>query len=515
MKVYLKTLTPVHIGTGKKLTLKDFFESNRIDGDRLLRDISITKTQEFDIWVNEISSEMNENSEVKISDIIKKFKLDKNYIQKFSLYSFDRFFKENLNEAIKDHNYKFFIPGSSLKGAIRTALMYDILKNIDLNKFLENILSQTKKVNFNVSDSFKKNLDSELEKIVFICPEMIYDEKEKKSKPKYDQKYDLLKILKISDSSSADISDSGEISELNVFALKKETNHKPFSVYTESIKSNQLLEFDISIDIDFLKKAKELKLKKDKEFGNTIYSDIQNKVKSLFDIDLTNKDEEINEEKIINTLLKKLNQFGNEISNLEKKWSDSINNNNLKSSFDKFYQQTDKFKIGYDTGFSGMTILTLLLANTNYKNKIAEIYKKLGIGRHSNGNRNPLDINNFPFTRKFKIDNGKLFPFGWCQMQLKKFTDENLISYEETISYKSKGININPDWLIATIVNEKSKPPKIKLIFNNKEVETILPGVNLENLDIKKGDEVYVTVKTQKSKGKQILQSAEFKNRKL
>lgn len=515
MKVYLKTLTPIHIGTGKKLLQKDFYESHRINFDYLLRDISITRTKEFDTWIDDISSGTNDNYVVSISDVIKKFKLNKNYVQKFSFYSFDRFFGNEVNESIKDYNYNLFIPGSSLKGAFRTALLYDFLKFENLKSYLDGILTEIKKPEFKVTDSFKKNMDKKLEELVFICPEMIFDESIKKVKPKFDQKYDLLKILNVSDSTSVKTLEGGEINELNIFRLGNDQKHKSFPIFIESIQLNQRFKLDISIDIEFLKNANKLITNNDSTFGKTIYVGIVEKVKKIFNIDLTQKNIEINEEEIINTIINKLNNFGNEISNLEKKWSDSINNKNIKNSFEKFYNQQNKFKIGYDTGFSGMTIITLLLKNPDYKNKIFDIYKKLGIGKHGRGNKSTdLDIEKFPFTRKFKVENENLYPIGWCQLQTLDFADNKIVSTIETSSNQSNEIKINPDWKVAKIIDVNSKPPKIKLTFNNDSIETILPGVNLMNLGIKNEDEIYVTLKTQKSKNKIIIQSAEFKGKK-
>ena len=324
MKVKIKTLTPIHIGTGKKLGTLEFLNNYRISYDKLFELIAEEKQEEFISWVER-------NLNIDVGSILKQFKLNPNdIIKKCGLYSFSGSFQRDVNEGIKDSSNKLFIPGSSLKGSLRTALMYKVLANISDRNFLSKKLDELKNEAINtrvnqkkIKDLLKKSDDKIVEEIL-ICG--VLKEKNGRTEPVYDdQKYDLMKLIKISDSTSVSTNEDGEISELQVYALKKIPAHKTFKTYTESIKDNVELEFDISVDIEFLKKAKEELNKPNSEFGKKYFIGIEDKLKSLFDIDIKT-DFEFTEKKIVDSLIKSWNEFGTAVSNLEREWINSIKN---------------------------------------------------------------------------------------------------------------------------------------------------------------------------------------------
>lgn len=504
MKVKIKTLTPIHIGTGKKLTSMEFFNNYRINYDKLFDFVAEQKKDDFFNW-------LEQNPTISANEIQTKFAIkQKDIIDKTSLYRLQGIFQRDLNEGIKDSENKLFVPGSSLKGAIRTALMYKVLKDKSHNTYLLNFLDKLiKKANIIKNDnrkikSFLKEADDELEEKIFICG--VQKEKNGKLEILYnDQKYDLLKIISVTDSSSLETDKNGEISELQVYALKKTIPHKSFKVYSESISSNSELIFDIRVDVSFLKKAKEELNQTKSDFGKKYYVDIEQKLKNLFDIDIKN-DNDFDEKKIINTILNALADFGNAISQIESQWASSIKNkgNANFSNLDKVYKDNDKFKIGFATGFSGMTILPLLLSDNNLKQKAFEFYKTVGIGFH-NSTRTPLNINEFPFTRKYENNQNVFQAFGWV-----KIINNGGIESSIDESQEEKKIERPANTVIAEIIDDKSKPPKVKILdgeHSNKE--TILPNVRLEGLGLSQGSKVYVKLIFDKK----ILQKAEFKGK--
>lgn len=575
MKVKIKTLTPVHIGTGKKLGDIEFFNNYRIDYDKLFELIAEEKQEEFFNWIDQ-------NPRITVRDIQSKFSIkNQDIISKCGLYSFNGSIQRELNEGIKDSEYKLFIPGSTLKGSLRTALMFKVLsKNISLvNDYLDHLQNQTKEYYSNflnqieeiknncknentivalidnvailmksyqlkaiktliqefeknnekgknkyetiikrinkaissIKDKFEKlkaNADEDIIKEVFICgvektknnrTEIVYD----------DQKYDLMKLIKISDTTSVSTKDDGEITELQVYALKKIPAHKTFKTYTESLKENVELEFDISIDIEFLKKAKIELDNSSYDFGKKYFIGIESKLKDLFEIDIKN-DTEFSEERIIKSIIDSWINFGNTVSNLEKKWVDSISNKNNANitNLTRLYESTNKFKIGFGTGFSGMTILSLLLGDETLKKKTFEFYKSVGIGFH-NSNKSPLIINEFPFTRKYSKNQNIYGGFGWAKFQLNGESEKNTNIQNESIS--STKISKPQNSVLAEIINDQSKPPKVKILEGEHTgKETILPGVRLEGVGLSKGSQVFVKLIIDKK----TLQKAEFKGKK-
>ncbi len=401
MKVKIKSLTPIHIGTGKKLGTLEFLNNYRINYDKLFELVAEEKQNEFFSW-------LDQNPQLTVSEIQRKFNIKpQEIVNKCGLYSFTSTLPRDLNEGIKDSSNKFFIPGSSLKGSLRTALMYKVLLNSSnknfLLKVLNDLINETNRIDKKNIKRFLKTADDKLNEETFICG--VEKEKNGRVTTTYDdQKFDLLKLVKISDSFSVSTNDNGGISKLQVYALQKVPAHKPFITYTESIKENVELEFDISVDIEFLKKAKEELNKPNSEFGKKFFIGIENKLKNLFDIDIKNESE-FTEKKIVDSLIKSWNEFGTAVSNLEREWINSINNigNANIRSLDNLYNTENKFKVGFGTGFSGMTIFPLLLKDTSLKQKVFEFYKAVNIGSHTSNRNNPtkLNIDEFPFTRKY------------------------------------------------------------------------------------------------------------------
>lgn len=581
MKVKIKTLTPIHIGTGKKLGSLEFLDNKRINYDRLFELIAEEKQEEFFEWIDQ-------NPSITAGELIKKFQLNKGKVlNSCTLYSISGSFQQNLYEGIKDSNNEFFIPGSSLKGSLRTALLYKVLiqdikllntlldeilkiKDVIWQKFINNFQKSNdqikvgnelypiiddimltineyglnygydllitkirnklkndekglkddvknafyeikKKYDKTLSDlknqleNLKTNADKDLINKVFICG--VEKEKNNKTEIVYDdKKYDLLKLVRISDTTSVSTYDNGEITELQVYALKKVPPHKSFKIYTESIKENVELEFDISIDVEFLKRAQKELNNLNSDFGKKYFIDIEQKLKNLFDIDIKN-DTDFSEEKIINSIIKAWVEFGKAVSDIEKVWVDSIvnkSNTNI-NSLNKSYNTKNKFKVGFGSGFSGMTILSLLLKDNNLKNKAYTFYKAVGIGFHKSTNT-PLNIDEFPFTRKYTNNQNIYSGFGW--VKILNCNEQSEIS--DTDERTNKPGEQPANKIIAQIIDTKSKPPKVKILTGEHQgKETILPHVKLDGLGLKEGSKVYVQLLINKN----VIQKADFKGK--
>jgi len=572
MKIKIKTLTPVHIGTGKKLGTLEFLNYHRINYDKLFELVAEAKQDEFFNW-------LDQEPQLAVGDIQKKFNIKpQDIINKCGIYSFTSSFQKDLKEGIKDSSNNLFIPGSSLKGSLRTALLYKVLfKNKTfLSGFFDKLLRRISKIREEFSDNvqqiidqnenifnlqslineitnrldsyqiknikkiiedfenegkkkgsdyssiikeitrklgklknemekLKANADEELMKEIFICGvekekngaiQIVYD----------DQKYDLLKLLKISDSTSVSTHEEGEITELQVYALNKIPPHKTFRTYTESIKENVDLEFALSIDIEFLKKAKEELNKENTEFGKKYYIGIEQKLKDLFDIDIKS-DNEFSEEKIICTIKKAWIDFGEAVSKIESNWVTSILSKksvvNI-NSLEKLYNTQNKFKVGFGTGFSGMTILPLLLNDAELKQKTFELFKSVGIGLHSSTNT-PLNIDEFPFTRKYSNKQKVYGGFGWVTFDIEGIQTKPITEGKQNTSSIRP-----PNTVIAEIIDDKAKPPIVKII-EGKYINTVtmMPRVKIDTFGLTKSSRVYVELFFQNKK----VQKADYKDK--
>lgn len=153
MRVRLKVLTPVHIGSGETLSRMDFVPR---DGKIYVLDWSKIADQ-FDYGIVE---------RLLLSKNLEKF-FQSADIEKFSKYSmrfpFNRTLQREIRCAMRDPlSRNLYIPGSSVKGAIVRQLLMGFLKNE--KKFLEKIVrvvrNSGKKLNWSVN--FTK-FDEEIE----------------------------------------------------------------------------------------------------------------------------------------------------------------------------------------------------------------------------------------------------------------------------------------------------------------------------------------------------------------
>lgn len=506
MKVKITTLSPVHIGTGKEITRTEFYNYYRINFDKLCDFIASKNETEFLNFLN------NENNltNISVNELISKFKLKSDeVIQNCAVYRLDTPIVQNTREIIKANN-KVYLTGSSIKGSIRTALLFNALKNDSqfLNNYLNNVQNKLKNRQPRDFERISKDLDQELIEEVFH-----YGTRDSNGRVTFrDQQNDLLKVLHISDSNSLDVYENCEVNEIKVYALKKNGPHLNFSIYAECIKPFTEFEFDINIDIDFIKFLLRGFVNNSNGIGTKNFINADIKLHKLFGININNINN-LSEDQIIKSIFNAWLSFGQEVSLIEEKFYKSLSNTQSFGNLNHLYSFPTKFKLGFGTGFPGMTIFPLLIKDSQTKTKAEQIYQTLGIGRHRN--KSPMQIDQFPFTRKLKYNNG-INAMGWV-------TFSNLVDSFKKISNTKTTTNIqsnqpaqvsaqqiDKNFIIAQIIDTKSKPPKVKILTGEHQgKETILPGVKLDGLGLKEGSKVYVQLLINKN----VIQKANFKGR--
>jgi len=139
-KIKIETLTPVHIGSGRELMRDVEFLTMPSDGEDVFvvideeKVFNIVGEENISAWVNIIETKGDLKSYLKQ----RKPNLKASEIAKREILIFieDDFSKnKSLKEQLHDGRGKRYIPGSSLKGAIRTAVLSQkVLQNTDLAK---------------------------------------------------------------------------------------------------------------------------------------------------------------------------------------------------------------------------------------------------------------------------------------------------------------------------------------------------------------------------------------------
>ncbi len=261
MKFKLTALSPIHIGTGDqisnwsyainngKIKIYNFEKVVKALKDNPQRLLNITSTIER----NPLTKSLGEILQSYRIDISPEYEVElkgeiKNHRNEY----------KQIWEFIKE-NGKVYIPGTEIKGAIRTALFYKILKDKFLenerikNQFLEEYKNCLNVKHFRDERDKKRqikrnfsNLEKRWESIVFRAGfEKVFD-------PNFrfaDAKKDILKILLISDSDLKNPQDVLEIKDITAMGVSRH-----FEELHELIKSNS--EFILDFRVPFKEEYK-------------------------------------------------------------------------------------------------------------------------------------------------------------------------------------------------------------------------------------------------------------------
>lgn len=239
MKCKIELLSPLHIGNGNELKMVDFY----LDDDK-----NSIKRIDFNKFINycfengiNLMEEMNKKQYMTGRDFsITKFMGAKNIDPDgFTSYEVPAIIQKREREsefAVKEHVKcgGAYIPGSSIKGAIRTALMWRFLKDEDgVNLLFDELDRCLKEQRIDL-----KKIDDQISRKVFGS----------------DAHHDILRALRVSDTNTIGV-EHLEVSEIKIVG-----NPQEIPVYVENLKTGTTATFDLHLDEDLLN-TKELNFK--------------------------------------------------------------------------------------------------------------------------------------------------------------------------------------------------------------------------------------------------------------
>ena len=354
MRYRLEVLSPIHIGNGLEISPMEYVVDDsgfyRVDMDSLFRD-----------------------KDFSIDDFIKNTELDSFYLGEFyggiakrhkryvlevsdSAKNSMRIKKNEVREFIKTGG-GVYIPGSSIKGAIRTAFLWSLLKDDDgwlsKVKYLEEIARGFKKVN-------KNKVDDKIEQEVFGK----------------DPKYDFFKLLRVSDSNILPYS-SLSVNKVRILTKKFDDIWKRFDILLETINVGTNFELDISIDRSLM--------------DADIFSNVP--VRSLDDLGVV------------------CSQFSLDLIDYELDFFKSCNVGGILDNVNRFYRTLREIRggillrISWGSGWHSMTIGRILDGIL-----IDMLRRRYGLGRKG--------VPVFPKTRKLIFGGDKpIYPLGWIKLE--------------------------------------------------------------------------------------------------
>ncbi|GEM_PF-6986868 len=425
MLLTLTTISPVHIGSGNVLEPFDYYIHNQnlyvLNHEACLQtlyDDHPENVTQFSEWVENTVQKINSaekdtrnarrsrnrqlamdknqllqklRREFNIIDftekILKKKELAERFIYDKNFWKYSAHIPNRprgvvqLKEIIKT-NGKPFIPGSSIKGAIRTALAFIVIRFLNeedtrrllqaqdregdgLKLLLSKIIAASNEVlsalqNNNRSlqeDAFRKLVSlrrryekkagQHIEKFIFGCD----DGKGNIGDPKFD----IMRLIKVSDTQSAHFSILA--AEMKSFTREGRTGRmkaQPINI-AEFIDGDSVFQFRIEVDSKLIRAL----FNRD---NSRSWRGYEEKIERLFGLNKETvnslSDDEI-ENEVLHTILKAIKIFGQALAQKEKTWLQQFEPNDrssLEEFIDSLSQRENAIKLGFASGWFATTV---------------------------------------------------------------------------------------------------------------------------------------------------------------
>ena len=258
MKVRLTAVTPLHIGGRESAVnpLEFVVEDKRcyvVSEGKLARALQEKdKLNDFSSWFAQTESPV-------LPDFLRNQKLlNEEFLQRIANYSSasPARIKKEIRLCIRDGFQRPFLPGTSIKGAIRTALLYGILENM-AEPQLRKVLHDCVKSHLGEFDGdsrrkqpwFRERFKKEFARKIKIEEKIFQSFSLGNRRP--GPNTDLLRCLRITDSTPLD-TESARIETIKVFSARSKKD--PKSLYVECLPEGSNCEFEITLDEKILEK---------------------------------------------------------------------------------------------------------------------------------------------------------------------------------------------------------------------------------------------------------------------
>ena len=480
MRLSIRTLTPLHIGNGNTLQVSDYII---LDGDYIRISLSkvfaliaesgklseVLRLLENKLELFENEKDAGTQAEIRNDldllhlcqqvDPVLKSKIEAR-LDEIALYRIPSYLpcainRRLINEQLKSGVLRVSIPGSTIKGAIRTALLAHVIKYLDQSEkndiiiFIDDVLKQYR---MNENQRLLKTVDDHLVNVAFNCG----IKKNNYNNISYqDVKFDLLKLLFVSDSSDMLAQDCLAVVNPIQYALSSDTGEQESRNPCEAIIPSSTFFFDLKLLTDLILT---IRSKSKASFqgksgirdskGNIFWLGFSTKLHHLFNLDLELLEKQRIEEQenvIIEHILDCCRDFYREVLWHDRNWIENIKSHRETDSdfghLERFHELLDLLmqegalliKTGSGTGFHTKTVmLKMMLDDIPEKKCLQDSMTKLlktfaiGIPQNHKG-RYTLNLNNFPTSRPVVHYGHEPDLFGWVMLQNKPLSENQQI----------------------------------------------------------------------------------------
>lgn len=360
-KYTIDTISPIHIGSGEKLLRSDYVVHDgrlyAINMDRLIGSLKAEQAKIF--------SQLIQKGDISIA--LRSLNIKPNEYNKYAKYVILCEFQPGLKlqTHIKDIEYKPYIPGSSIKGSIRTAICYNLFAIPEERKRL-------------IQEIFRRSYS---EKAISDFVESIFGSEDKKRSPHHD----IMRFLRISDSESLN-PNSIEVQEINVINRGGPSGYRKtgIKIYAEVIKSGFSTSGELTID----------KMLYQKTYSK--YADEFPNYKIPTNIDM---------------IISYVNKFASSLIDKELDFARKYNIDLLRNFYldlkqnhlEKLNKNQFLLRVGWGSGYLVTTLGALLEGERQLFERIRRHLPRLG---------EPF----FPISRRLVIQQNAFIPLGWVKI---------------------------------------------------------------------------------------------------
>lgn len=463
MERIVQCLSPVHIGTGKELEPFDYIVDGqryiRVHLDAVLERMTPEQADDLATWVSERADQIVEleqrraqgRERTQLNERISELRRDMQ-LSNFSgldaalrealrtdsalaRYHGDQSFDRNLqvHEQVKDAAEMPLIPGSSLKGALRTALAFVALEEMEqderqaLGQSLERVLGQAEEAkgrrHNRTINRLKERIGQEIEQAIFRC-----GKKKGKHTDYRDIHYDLMRAISISDTYEA----QAELIVPQIYTFVESRNQDGSTklatqapLIAEAHAPGNRFRLRLRVDGGLLRAIS-------RNRRQNKWLDFEQRVQRAFGSEVARLLPEASdaqlEQAVISHIEAAARRFAKAIVAAEQRWEES-HGHGATGDLKDFYNRLDNLiekgqvplRLGWGSHFTATTLLLALKEDAGWRPLLERCFRAFDIGVPPRRNRGrgggaerQIELDDFPRSRRLIAASRRpVAPLGW------------------------------------------------------------------------------------------------------
>ncbi|MDQ7040782.1 MAG: type III-A CRISPR-associated RAMP protein Csm5 [Rhodothermus sp.] len=511
----LTTRSPVHIGTGRELEAFEYLIHDgyfwRLHPDRLtmflLEAAGNEAVDQFASWISQVAERLTtapnnrEQSRLRQSITIRNFlrhiagqsNLEQRFLASlpelasYYMPTTQAHFRQLIREQLKTPDGKLYVPGSSLKGALRTCLLYQVLTEADkktVNRWRQHFAEELKQLKKRKRKA--QFLAKWLEQEVFFC-----GVRRREDISWGDAQYDLLKFLMVSDSTAVAPEENGMV--LNVNLYLPGARPQPQAPPVEALGVDVALEARIGFEVQFFQTAWKLLQQKTQGMGKQIWIELPERFERLYGLSLKEAQalstEEL-ERRLLARVRTAVRNFSEALRTFEIQWCQRAERGTtslLARQLQHFYDSLpdDAIRLGWGSGFAAVTAFLALRDELEWEETLEELLVARFPSRK-------ISTDTFPRSRRMAPQRGVVplaLPLGWIALE---WPEPAQTPARETAAANApeeplllERIGPRSQNILAEVVDNTKMPFLIRVFVRGLESKTFrCGGARAQNLQI-------------------------------